>query len=1369
MDLHTTYSATGLGVDASLTRAVVIAVPGLTVARHNNGMWPADVRGSSLPPTSVSLTPPAAQWSVNQVLLTASKANRVCLAGLGCNKAKSLTDPGFSRVSLQTDSQFVGRYFICIDAHTTCFVISALPLLATSDCPTSAVTQLAVFRVVLLPGWTPCASVGTISLLVDPIRSISPTFVTVEGGEHVASIAVGASTPAAMLRLTGAAGDVVSGFRVRAHVLEGAADVTTSGPPLVDPASWRTSLGVLLRGEWSLLSNASGIAVMPEAFGIDWLLPSSSSPSSIFRLVFCIDGDETAITCSEATALFRLVWGDPLVRRQAQQGGTLRNIQFTLQPPAFVVPGENFHPDSDAGIEAASQSSDTRKVTGTIHILPTFSSHSAGLQFWRPPSLELVAVRELPAATQRGGKQAADAGGLGNQVDDGLVTACSVQGIYRWQWLQEQTQTKSRLVFSDSIDAINSSNASNFSIVASTTNATLETGSSSTSSFPSLTVGPEDTVTPSYSQEWKTREVGVPARVRWEVSSLRLGACVNGVYRLEVRAVPDADISPQRLFLPSLPTHRKLCQDQTWAIHPRTLAPAPAAAHVLQGTSLDCPTPWAPQAQLTGHAGGTPPAGAAQAAVKSRAFNVGAHGPFRLAVRAQPPSTVETLLIFSTSVQIIGNSEALLEGVFVSCSLEEESVMWPGVSEAAFDAGGYPPLFAPRRNESNVTDSKGIATFYLKLTRADPSRRIRLLYTAFSRADVATGRDLAAAEKRTQAAAGSWMRAIGMHERIALATEHSRYFHVKHHFARLTLQRRLTYDEEVAKFLTTPLGAMEFAGGGSPATMKGNLGKPGTPDPDDSDLNSSNFKFEVKQSNPMRILALTTSFDASIDATSIVSPVVAVFDHTEQFVGGLAQACKAAGCFNHVTLDKFKNDVLQLRLRYYLLNSNGSLIDGVSVQRVEKPVWGGVAEKKGYWWLASTFQPWLPSGFYLPVFELDGLWMVQKQQIWIQNNRKPNVGNVFPIERPTFHYYICLLTCLIVPYLSAALSPEATKRIKRTGMVLAILAFINLNLYLGLYPPCEPDITSPYGCTNLNWDPGTTGVIFETSVWMTIFSNGSVMILAYVTLGLFFYNFLVALPPPSSTATIATAASSTPDPAQTSAASAAHAQTVAEKRPAPKPVRKGGLLSESLPDSIVEDFRTLRHKQLRTLFIRILLPPKATRALDEWQDRKNLKGWPEPEATELWWEGSSPSAAHIRKQRLVNWLYKMLRHLVRARNKMNYIYWTRMYPKLPLNSVQFEQLTDFKFPQRMYLATMAALVLLMVLQLFLAAQFNRVGTILELSRHQLLSEVAHINRYALDFAQIRNKVAKGVLPFQTQVWNIGRPSPAGQVHMLQVL
>ena len=1013
LDLHTTYSATGIGVDSSLTRAFVVAVPGLNVARHHHGMWPADLRGSSLPLTSVSLEAPAAQCSLNQQLLTASTANRVCIAGLGCNKAKSLTDPGFSRVSIQTDKEFVGSYFICVDGHTTCFVVSALPLLSTSACPTSTITQPAVFRVVQLPDLTPCGSVGTISLLEDPIGPIL-------GGEHVASIAVGASFGAFALRLTGAAGDLVSGFRVRAHMLEAAADSSVSGPPLVDPASWRTSSGVLLRGEWSLLSNASGVAVMPDAFGSDWLLPSSSAPSSIFHLVFCIDAEEASVICSGGTSKFRLVWGDPLVRRQAQQGMQLTNIKFTLQPPAFVVPGESFHSDSEAG-NAEDVGLGKVASAGTIEILPTFTSHSAGLQFWRPPSLQLVALRELPAATERGAN-IGDAAARANEVEDGLVTACRVHGIYRWQWLQDQTPT-SRLVFSDS--TANSSNASSPSSVTNTSSTTLETRSGS-AAFPSFQVRPAVAAIPSYTQEWQTRAAGVAPRVRWEVSSLRMGACIHGVYRLAVRAVPDADISPQRLLVPSLPAHRLICPEQPWALLPRTLQPPRTAAPADDTLGRGCPAPWAPHAaQLSDYANGAPPAGTATESVVSRAFNVAAHGQFRLSVSTQPPETVETLLVFSTSVLVIGNTEALLEGVLVTCSLEEDSVAWPGVSEAAFDSGGYPPIFAPLRNVSNVSDSSGVATFYLTLARADPSRRIRLRFTVFSHGDEAADRQVPEAGQRSPAGS-TWMSALVKRERIALATQHSRYFGVRHHFARLSLERRLTYDEEVADFLTTPLGALEFADGGSPATMKGNLGTPGRPDPDDSVLNSSNFKLEVRRSNPMRILALTVSFDASIDAASIVPPVVAVFDHTEQFVGGLQQACKAAGCFNHVTLDKFKKDVIQLRIRYYLLNTNGSLIDAVpclhlqrapthacthapythtltnllalalslrhthklplthtyipqrththplshsqvSVMRVEDPVWGGVAEKKGYWWLASKFQPWLPSGFYRPV------------------------------------------------------------------------------------------------------------------------------------------------------------------------------------------------------------------------------------------------------------------------------------------------------------------------------------------------------------------------------------------------------------------
>ena len=37
--------------------------------------------------------------------------------------------------------------------------------------------------------------------------------------------------------------------------------------------------------------------------------------------------------------------------------------------------------------------------------------------------------------------------------------------------------------------------------------------------------------------------------------------------------------------------------------------------------------------------------------------------------------------------------------------------------------------FQQMRNLSNITNSVGIATFELRLTRADPSARIRLLFT----------------------------------------------------------------------------------------------------------------------------------------------------------------------------------------------------------------------------------------------------------------------------------------------------------------------------------------------------------------------------------------------------------------------------------------------------------------------------------------------------------------------------------------------------------------------------------------------------------------------------------------------------------------
>jgi len=88
LDIHTTNSSSGVGVAASVTRAVVLAVPSLLVARRNHGMWPVDSVGSaSAADGRMLLKQPAAASSINPVLLTASQANTVCIGGLGCNFA----------------------------------------------------------------------------------------------------------------------------------------------------------------------------------------------------------------------------------------------------------------------------------------------------------------------------------------------------------------------------------------------------------------------------------------------------------------------------------------------------------------------------------------------------------------------------------------------------------------------------------------------------------------------------------------------------------------------------------------------------------------------------------------------------------------------------------------------------------------------------------------------------------------------------------------------------------------------------------------------------------------------------------------------------------------------------------------------------------------------------------------------------------------------------------------------------------------------------------------------------------------------------------------------------------------------------------
>jgi len=146
------------------------------------------------------------------------------------------------------------------------------------------------------------------------------------------------------------------------------------------------------------------------------------------------------------------------------------------------------------------------------------------------------------------------------------------------------------------------------------------------------------------------------------------------------------------------------------------------------------------------------------------------------------PCNLTVELTFDDLCQV-GNMEALLQGVLVTCWIEEESVMWPGVSEAALDAGGYPSQFAPLRNVSNVTNAAGVAVFEMRFTRADPAFRIRLVYTAFP------------VEGRGPRMRGSWVG--GEASTVAMATAQSQYFRVIHHFANFSLVRALTFDEEV--------------------------------------------------------------------------------------------------------------------------------------------------------------------------------------------------------------------------------------------------------------------------------------------------------------------------------------------------------------------------------------------------------------------------------------------------------------------------------------------------------------------------------------------------------------------------------------------
>jgi hypothetical protein len=146
----------------------------------------------------------------------------------------------------------------------------------------------------------------------------------------------------------------------------------------------------------------------------------------------------------------------------------------------------------------------------------------------------------------------------------------------------------------------------------------------------------------------------------------------------------------------------------------------------------------------------------------------------------------------------------------------------------------------------------------------------------------------------------------------------------------------------------------------------------------------------------------------------------------EGWGGGGLQVCKAAGCYNTLTQRLYKPGAIQLRLRWYLVSWNGSLVDGVVVQQTQRPT---LPERPGYWWLAPRFGAAVPTGFYRCLFELDGLWALQEEEVYVLNNRAISIGNILPFDRATLHYYGSLALSLSVtlslhPSLPPSLPPS---------------------------------------------------------------------------------------------------------------------------------------------------------------------------------------------------------------------------------------------------------------------------------------------------------------------------------------------------------
>ncbi len=96
---------------------------------------------------------------------------------------------------------------------------------------------------------------------------------------------------------------------------------------------------------------------------------------------------------------------------------------------------------------------------------------------------------------------------------------------------------------------------------------------------------------------------------------------------------------------------------------------------------------------------------------------------------------------------------------------------------------------------------------------------------------------------------------------------------------------------------------------------------------------------------------------------------------------------------------------------------------------------------------------------------------------------------------------------MLVPLFNSANDPDASTSVRRIAMCFAVLSTLNLWVFTSLNPPCDPDITNPYGCTHLNRDPADS-TVYPRTVWQQFFSAFALIVQFVMVTGVLVFNSL---------------------------------------------------------------------------------------------------------------------------------------------------------------------------------------------------------------------------------------------------------------------